>query len=164
MLMYLWWGWVWESVVGLMIYQKEVCTFVRASKHTHIHTQAHSHAHTHTHASTHTRAHITATETNKEQNKYTCIWHNMHTQTHINTHTHTRAHITATETNKQQNNCTCIWHNMPTHTHTQPNNTGCSEKIVFFQNSLLPLPRLHRCKRPSKLSTKCECTVTPIGW
>ena len=29
--------------------------------------------------------------------------------------------------------------------------TGCSGKIVFFHNSLQPLPRLHRCKRPSKL-------------
>ena len=27
--------------------------------------------------------------------------------------------------------------------------TGCSGKIVFFHNSLHPLPRLHRCKRPS---------------
>ena len=42
--------------------------------------------------------------------------------------------------------------------------TGFSGKIVFFHNSLQPLPRLHRCKRPSKLSTQCECTVTPIGW
>ena len=42
--------------------------------------------------------------------------------------------------------------------------TGCSWKIVFFSNSLQPLPRLHRCKRPSKLSTQCECTVSPIGW
>ena len=39
--------------------------------------------------------------------------------------------------------------------------TGFSGKIVFFHNSLQPLPR---CKRPSKLSTQCECTVTPIGW
>ena len=38
--------------------------------------------------------------------------------------------------------------------------TGCSGKIVFFHNSLQPPPR---CKRPSKLSTQCECTVTPIG-
>ena len=30
-------------------------------------------------------------------------------------------------------------------------------------NSLQPLPRLHHCKRLSKLSTQCECTVTPIG-
>ena len=43
--------------------------------------------------------------------------------------------------------------------------TGYSGKIVcFFQNLLQPLPRLHCCKRPSKLSTQCECTVTPIGW
>ena len=42
--------------------------------------------------------------------------------------------------------------------------TGCSGKIVFFHNLLQPLPRLHRCKRPWKLSTQCECTVTPIGW
>ena len=42
--------------------------------------------------------------------------------------------------------------------------TGCSGKNVFFHNSLQPLPRLHRCKRPSKLSTQCKCTVTPIGW
>ena len=42
--------------------------------------------------------------------------------------------------------------------------TGCSGKIVFFHNSLQPLPLLHRCKKPSKLSTQCECTVTPIGW
>ena len=42
--------------------------------------------------------------------------------------------------------------------------TGCSVKIVFFQNSLQPLPRLHRSKRPSMFSTQCECTVTPIGW
>ena len=34
----------------------------------------------------------------------------------------------------------------------------------FFYNSLQPLPRLHRCKRPSKLSTQSECTVAPIGW
>ena len=32
---------------------------------------------------------------------------------------------------------------------------------VFFHNSLQPLPRQHRC---SKLSTQCQCTVTPIGW
>ena len=44
------------------------------------------------------------------------------------------------------------------------NHTGCSGKIVFFHNSLQPLLHLHRCKRPSKLSTQCECTVTPIGW
>ena len=31
-------------------------------------------------------------------------------------------------------------------------------------DSLLPLPRLHRCEKSSKLSTQCECTVTPIGW
>ena len=37
-------------------------------------------------------------------------------------------------------------------------------KNLFFHNSLQPLPRLNRCKRPSKLSTQCECTVTPIGW
>ena len=36
---------------------------------------------------------------------------------------------------------------------------GSAEKIVFFQNSLQPSPRLHSCKRPSKLST--QCTVTP---
>ena len=43
--------------------------------------------------------------------------------------------------------------------------TGCSGKNVFFHNSLQPLPRLHRCcMRPTKLSTQCECTVTPIGW
>ena len=41
--------------------------------------------------------------------------------------------------------------------------TGCSGKIVFFHNSLQPLPRLHRCKKPSKLSTLCECTVASIG-
>ena len=41
--------------------------------------------------------------------------------------------------------------------------TGCSGKIVFFHNPLQPLPRLHRCKKPSKLSTQCECTVIPIG-
>ena len=35
---------------------------------------------------------------------------------------------------------------------------GVQEKFVQ------PLPRLHRCKRPTKLSTLCECTVTPIGW
>ena len=29
---------------------------------------------------------------------------------------------------------------------------------MFFHNSLQPLPRLHGCKRPSKLSTQCECT------
>ena len=42
--------------------------------------------------------------------------------------------------------------------------TGCSGKIVFFYISLQPLPRLHRCKRPSKPSMQCKCTVTPIGW
>ena len=42
--------------------------------------------------------------------------------------------------------------------------TGCSGKIVFFHNSLQPLPRLHRCKSSSKFSTESECTVTPIGW
>ena len=36
--------------------------------------------------------------------------------------------------------------------------TGFSGKIVFFHNSLQPLPLLHRCKRPSKLSTQCEFT------
>ena len=38
------------------------------------------------------------------------------------------------------------------------------QEIAFFHNSLQPLPRLHCCKRPLKLSTQCECTVTPIGW
>ena len=33
---------------------------------------------------------------------------------------------------------------------------------MFFQNSLQPLPRKHRCKRPSKLSTQCRWPVTPI--
>ena len=42
--------------------------------------------------------------------------------------------------------------------------TGCSEKMSFFHNSLQPLPRLHRCVRPSKLSKQCECTVSPTGW
>ena len=36
--------------------------------------------------------------------------------------------------------------------------------MCFSQNSLQPLPRLQCCKRPSKLSTQCECTITPIGW
>ena len=46
----------------------------------------------------------------------------------------------------------------------QDDDTGCSGKIVFFfHNSLQGLPRLQRCKSPSKLSTQCECTVTPIG-
>ena len=31
--------------------------------------------------------------------------------------------------------------------------------MCFFHDSLQPLPRLHRCKRP-KLLTQCECTVT----
>ena len=44
------------------------------------------------------------------------------------------------------------------------NNTGCSGNNVFIHNSLQPLPRLYPCKRPSKLSTQCECTVTPISW
>ena len=30
---------------------------------------------------------------------------------------------------------------------------GAQEKLYFFHNSLQPLPRLHRFKRPSKLST-----------
>ena len=38
------------------------------------------------------------------------------------------------------------------------------EKLYFFHNSLQHLPRLHRCNRPSTLSTQCECTVTLIGW
>ena len=38
------------------------------------------------------------------------------------------------------------------------------EKLCFLHNSLQPLPCLHRCKRSLKLSTQCECTVTPIGW
>ena len=37
------------------------------------------------------------------------------------------------------------------------------KNCVFFHNSLQPIPRLHCC-RPSKLSTQCDCTVTPIGW
>ena len=42
---------------------------------------------------------------------------------------------------------------------------GGQKKIVFFsQFTATPFPRLHRCKRPSKLSTQCKCTVTPIGW
>ena len=36
-------------------------------------------------------------------------------------------------------------------------NTVCLGKIVFFHNSLQPLPRLHRYKRPLKLSKHCEC-------
>ena len=42
--------------------------------------------------------------------------------------------------------------------------TGCSGKIVFFSQFMQPLPRLYRCKRPSKLLTQCKCTVTPNGW
>ena len=34
----------------------------------------------------------------------------------------------------------------------------------FFHHSHQPLPRIHRCQRPLKLSTQCECTVTTIGW
>ena len=30
---------------------------------------------------------------------------------------------------------------------------------MFFHNSLQPLPRLHRCKRPSKLLAQCGCTL-----
>ena len=42
---------------------------------------------------------------------------------------------------------------------------GVQEKLCFCHNSLQPLPRpRRRCKRPTKLSTPCECTVTPIGW
>ena len=38
-----------------------------------------------------------------------------------------------------------------------PLGTGCSGEIVFFfHKALQPLPSLHRCKRPSKLSTQCE--------
>ena len=37
---------------------------------------------------------------------------------------------------------------------------GVQEKLCFFTSHI---PRLHHCKRPSKLSTQCECTVTPIG-
>ena len=40
---------------------------------------------------------------------------------------------------------------------------GVREKLCFFHNLLQTLLRLYRCKRPSKLSTQCECTVTPIG-
>ena len=40
---------------------------------------------------------------------------------------------------------------------------GCSGKNVFFHNWLQPLSRLHRCKRPSKLSTQCEGTVLLTG-
>ena len=32
---------------------------------------------------------------------------------------------------------------------------GVQEKLCFFHNLLQPLPRLHCCKRPSKLSTQC---------
>ena len=45
----------------------------------------------------------------------------------------------------------------------RPVRTRCSGKNVFFHNSPQPLPRLHRCKRPSKPSMQCECTVTPIN-
>ena len=38
------------------------------------------------------------------------------------------------------------------------------KNCFVFKNSLQPLPTLHGCKRPSKHSTQCECTVTPIGW
>ena len=48
--------------------------------------------------------------------------------------------------------------------HSKVHLQGVQEKLCFFHNSLQPFPRLHRCKRPSKLSTQCECTVTPIGW
>ena len=37
-------------------------------------------------------------------------------------------------------------------------------KNSCFHNSLPPLPRLHGSKRPPKLSTQCQCTVTPIDW
>ena len=38
------------------------------------------------------------------------------------------------------------------------------KNCVFFTIHCNPPPRLHRWKRPSKLSTQCECTVTPNGW
>ena len=41
---------------------------------------------------------------------------------------------------------------------------GVQVKLCFLHDSMQPLPRLHCCKRSSKLSTQCECTVTPIGW
>ena len=34
---------------------------------------------------------------------------------------------------------------------------------MFSHNSLKPSLRLHRCKRPSKLSTQCESTVTLLA-
>ena len=35
---------------------------------------------------------------------------------------------------------------------------------VFSQFTATHPSRLDRCKRPSKLSTLCKCTVIPIGW
>ena len=40
---------------------------------------------------------------------------------------------------------------------------GVQEKLCFFHNSLQQFARRHPCKRPSKLSTQCKCTLTPIG-
>ena len=38
-------------------------------------------------------------------------------------------------------------------------------KNCVFSQFTATLTRLNRCKRPSKLLTKCQCTVTPLfGW
>ena len=42
---------------------------------------------------------------------------------------------------------------------------GVQEKLCFFsQFTATPPSPTYRCKRPSKFSTQCECTVTPIDW
>ena len=56
------------------------------------------------------------------------------------------------------------WHRRPHSRKPKKDIQGVQEKLCFFHISLQPLPRLHRCKRPIKLSKQCKCTVTPIGW
>ena len=41
---------------------------------------------------------------------------------------------------------------------------GVQEKLCFSQFAAIPPSPKYRCKRHSKLSTQCECTVAPISW
>ena len=104
------------------------CTCTQAATPVWLQTRAHTHAHTHTHTHARMHTHIqTRTHTHTHTHTHAC----MHTHTH--THTHTHCCVRMSGNNRQRYRCsetahvTLLWHMVIT------------VKLLFFQNTFLPL-------------------------
>ena len=71
--------------------------------------------------------------------------------------------MTDTQTNRQTNKSVLVFVNIIILIIKIWYTRMFGKNCVFLQFTATP-PRLHRCQRPSKLSTQCECTVNPPGW